>query len=97
MTKAKKLESRGNVFTPFTGCAQIYHPSGGMCALRGLLQRALPALGQATGELHSPTSIRPTPSELCVWIKAKMQPLSGHKVCPCTPLLYRQNVGASYG
>ena len=25
MTKARTLESRGNVFTPFTGCAQIYH------------------------------------------------------------------------
>ena len=48
MTKAKKLESRGTVFTPFTGCAQIYHPTGGLCALRGLLQRALPDLGQAS-------------------------------------------------
>ena len=25
MTKARTLESRSNVFTPFTGCAQIYH------------------------------------------------------------------------
>ena len=25
MTGAKKLKSRGNLFTPFTGCAQIYH------------------------------------------------------------------------
>ena len=25
MTKARTLKSRGNVFTPFTGCAQIYH------------------------------------------------------------------------
>lgn len=25
MTGVKKLKSRGNVFTPFTGCAQIYH------------------------------------------------------------------------
>ncbi len=25
MTRATELESRGNVFTPFTGCAQIYH------------------------------------------------------------------------
>ena len=25
MTKARTLESRGNVFTLFTGCAQIYH------------------------------------------------------------------------
>ena len=25
MTKVKELKSRANVFTPFTGCAQIYH------------------------------------------------------------------------
>ncbi|MCI9128409.1 MAG: hypothetical protein HFG28_14835 [Eubacterium sp.] len=25
MTRARKLKSRGNVFTPFTGCARIYH------------------------------------------------------------------------
>jgi len=25
MTRVKELKSRGNVFTPFTGCAQIYH------------------------------------------------------------------------
>ena len=25
MTRATELKSRGNVFTPFTGCAQIYH------------------------------------------------------------------------
>ena len=25
MTRAEKRKSRGNVFTPFTGCAQIYH------------------------------------------------------------------------
>ena len=25
MTKTAELESRGNVFTLFTGCAQIYH------------------------------------------------------------------------
>ncbi len=25
MTRATELESRGNVFTLFTGCAQIYH------------------------------------------------------------------------
>ena len=97
MTKVKELESRGNLFTLFTGCAQIYHPTGGMCALRGLLQRALPAFGQATGELHSPTGIRPTPSVLCDQIKAKMQPLSEHKVCPCTPPHFRQNAGVVYG
>ena len=32
MTKARTLESRGNVFTPFTGCAQIYHQRWYICA-----------------------------------------------------------------
>ena len=49
MTKAKELESRGKVFTPFTGCAQIYHqrwyiyvrPPGGKFHLHGLLRRAV--------------------------------------------------------
>ncbi len=47
MTKARTLESRGNVFTPFTGCAQIYHQRWyvrsprGKFHLHGLLQRAV--------------------------------------------------------
>ena len=32
MTKARTLESRGNVFTLFTGCAQIYHQRWYICA-----------------------------------------------------------------
>ncbi len=32
MTKAETLESRGNVFTPFTECAQIYHQRWYICA-----------------------------------------------------------------
>ena len=32
MTRATELESRGNVFTPFTGCAQIYHQRRYICA-----------------------------------------------------------------
>ncbi|MCI8957207.1 MAG: hypothetical protein HFG29_09545 [Eubacterium sp.] len=35
MTKAKTLESRGNVFTLFTGCAQIYHQRWYVCSPRG--------------------------------------------------------------
>jgi len=33
MTKVRTLESQGNVFTPFTGCAQIYHQRWYICAL----------------------------------------------------------------
>ena len=32
MTRATELKSRGNVFTPFTGCAQIYHQRWYICA-----------------------------------------------------------------
>ena len=32
MTRVTELESRGNVFTPFTGCAQIYHQRWYICA-----------------------------------------------------------------
>ena len=105
MTKARTLESRGNVFTPFTGCAQIYHqrwyvrPSGSKFHLHGLLRRALSVLRQPKGETTIPLrKLRLLPfSELCVQIKAKEQPLSAHKVYPCAPLLYRQNVGVVYG
>ena len=105
MTKAVILESRGNVFTLFTGCAQIYHqrwyvrPSGSKFHLHGLLRRALSALRQPKGETTIPLrKLRLLPfSELCVQIKAKEQPLSEHKVYECAPLLYRQNVGVAYG
>ncbi len=56
MTKARTLESRGNVFTPFTGCAQIYHQRWyvrsprGKFHLHGLLRRALSVLRQPKGE-----------------------------------------------
>ena len=52
MTRAEKLKIRGNVFTPFTGCAHTTR--GGMCALRGLLRRALSVLRQPTGEATLP-------------------------------------------
>ncbi len=105
MTRATELESRDNVFTPFTGCAQIYHQRWyvrsprGKFHLHGLLRRALSALRQPKGETTIPLrKLRLLPfSELCVQIKAKEQPLSEHKVYECAPLLYRQNVGVAYG
>ncbi len=105
MTRATELESRDNVFTPFTGCAQIYHQRWyvrsprGKFHLHGLLRRALSALRQPKGEttiLLRKLRLLPF-SELCVQIKAKEQPLSEHKVYECAPLLYRQNVGVAYG
>ena len=59
MTKARTLESRGNVSTLFTGCAQIYHQRWyvrsprGKFHLHGLLRRALSALRQPKGEKGS--------------------------------------------
>ncbi len=105
MTKARTLESRGNVFTPFTGCAQIYHQRWyvrsprGKFHLHGLLRRALSVLRQPKGETTIPLrKLRLLPfSELCVQTKAKMRLLSAHKVCPCAPLPCWQNVGVVYG
>ena len=111
MTKARTLESRGNVFTLFTGCAQIYHQRWyvrsprGKFHLHGLLRRALSALRQPKVEKVSKLpyaiplrKLRLLPfSELCVQTKAKVRLLSAHKVYECAPLLYRQNVGVAYG
>ncbi|RKI41237.1 hypothetical protein D7V86_10275 [bacterium D16-51] len=106
MIKARTLESRGNVFTLFTGCAQIYHqrwyvrPSGSKFHLHGLLQRAVRQRQAHMGELQSPIGAKVPPlppSELCVQTKAKVRLLSAHKVYECAPLLYRQNVGVAYG
>ena len=105
MTRATELKSRGNVFTLFTGCAQIYHQRWyvrsprGKFHLHGLLQRALSVLRQPKGETTIPLrKLRLLPfSELCVQTKAKVRLLSAHKVCTCAPLPYRQNVGVAYG
>ncbi len=105
MTKARTLESRGNVFTPFTGCAQIYHQRWyvrsprGKFHLHGLLRRALSVLRQPKGETTIPLrKLRLLPfSELCVQTKAKVRLLSAHKVYECAPPPYRQNVGVAYG
>ena len=106
MIKAKTSESQGNIFTLFTGCAQIYHqrwyvrPSGSKFHLHGLLRRAV-RQGQAhMGELQSPIGAKVPPlppSVLCVQTKAKVRLLSAHKVYSCTPLPYWQNVGVAYG
>ena len=105
MTRAEKSKSRGNIFTPFTGCAQIYHQRWyvrsprGKFHLHGLLRRALSALQQPKGETTIPLrKLRLLPfSELCVQIKAKEQPLSAHKVYECAPIPCRQNVGVAHG
>ena len=105
MTRAKKPKNRGNIFTPFTGCAQIYHqrwyvrPSGSKFHLHGLLRRALSALRQPKGETTIPLrKLRLLPfSELCVQTKAKVRLLSAHKVYGCAPIPCRQNVGVAYG
>ena len=86
--RMKKTQSRGNVFTLFTGCAQIYHQRWhvrsprGKFHLHGLLPRALSVFGQAKGEKVSklPYAI----------------PLRKHSLLPFNEL-YRQNVGVAYG
>jgi len=105
MTRTTELKSRGNVFTPFTGCAQIYHQrwyvrsSRGKFHLHGLLRRALSALRQPKRETTIPLRrLRLLPfSELCVQTKAKVRLLSAHKVYECAPISYQQNVGVTYG
>ena len=88
MTKARTLESRGNVFT-----------TRGKFHLHGLLRKALSALRQPKGETTIPLrKLRLLPfSELCVQTKAKVRLLSAHKVYECAPLPYWQNVGVAYG
>ena len=106
MTRAEKPKSRGNTFTPFTGCAQIYHqrwyvrPSGSKFHLHGLLRRAVRQRQAHMGELQSPIGAKGPPrppSELCVQTKAKVRLLSAHKVYECVPLPCWQNVGVVYG
>ena len=99
MTKARTLESRGNVFTPFTGCAQIYHqrwyvrPSG--TPAEGIVCLATANRGSYTSPTAQKTRL--PFCELCVQTKAKVRLLSAHKVYECAPPPYRQNVGVAYG
>jgi hypothetical protein len=105
MIRAGKRKNRGNLFTPFMGCAQIYHQRWyvrsprGKFHLHGLLRSALSVPRQPKGETTIPLrkrSLLPF-SELCVQTKAKGQPLSAHKVYTRHPLPYRHNVGVVYG
>ena len=81
MTRATELESRGNVFTPFTGCAQIYHqrwyvrPSG--TPAEGIVCLATANRGRYTSPAAQKARL-----PFCEL---------------CAPLLYRQNVGVAYG
>ena len=111
MTKARTLESRGNVSTLFTGCAQIYHQRWYVRSPRGklhlhgsphrfALRRTVRQRQAHMGELQSPIGAKEPPlppSVLCVRAKAKGQPLPAHKVYVCAPLPCRQNVGVVYG
>ena len=99
MTKAGTLESRGNVFTPFTGCAQIYHqrwyvrPSG--TPAEGIVCLATANRGSYTSPTAQKTCL--PFCVLCVQTKAKVRLLSAHKIYECAPLPCRQNVGVAYG
>lgn len=102
MTKATELESRGNVSTLFTGCAQIYHQRWYICTLsEGQVSLAwTPAEGivcLTTAKRGNDNSLSQAALALCVQTKAKVRFLSAHKVYPCAPLPYRQNVDVAYG
>ena len=101
MTRATKLKSRGNVFTP----RGKFHLQWTIPA-SWYMRRALSALRQPKGETAIPLrKLRLLPlSEallrfvnICVQTKAKVRLLSAHKVYECAPLLYRQNVGVAHG
>lgn len=89
-----------------------YSYDEGKFHLHGLLRRALSVLRQQKGEKVSrlPYAIplrklRLLPLNeamlhfvnICVQTKAKVRLFSAHKVYPCAPLPYRQNVGVAYG
>ncbi len=113
MTEAKELKSRGNVFTPFMGCAQIYHQRWYICAPFG--EQVSPAMDNADRLAYAEGSAPKAgahggatlphrgkgtplpPGGLCVQTKAKVRLLSAHKVCPSAPLPCRQHVGIAYG
>lgn len=96
----------GLAFSPHLWGAHRYTTGGGMCALRGASFTCMDSYGEwcakgrrtwgATIPIGAKEPPLP-PSELCVQTKAKVRLLSAHKVYPCAPLSYRQNVGAAYG
>lgn len=98
MIKAKVRKCRSS-HSPCLQGAHRYTTGGGMCALRGLLRRALSVLRQPKGETTIPLRrLRLLPfSELCVQTKAKEPPLSAHKVFQCAPIVFRQKGGVAYG
>lgn len=99
MMKAQERKMEQIFFTPFMGCAQIYHqrwyvrPSG--TPAEGIVCLATANRGSYTSPTvrfpHLPYCV------LCVQTKAKKRLLSAHKVCVCHPEVYRQNVGERYG
>ena len=79
MTKAGTLESRGNVFTPFTGCADIPPevvcvPFGDSCGGHCL------SCDSQQGKLHFPYGAKNAPTLLCTLRSDKSQ--SAAFICP---------------
>lgn len=66
MSKTGKAESCSFVFTPFTGCAQIYHPCGWYCALSEGACGGQCGRDSRTKENHAPPLERNAPTCLCV-------------------------------
>ncbi len=109
MTRAKKTKSRGNLITPFMGCAQIYHrkrwyraPFGEQVSLAWTpMRRAVRQRPAHMGELHSPPSGQRAPlPPLCTLRSDKSQSaafICPQSLSPAIPLLFRQNVGVSHG
>ena len=70
MTRVEKPKNLGNLITPFTGCAQIYHQRWyvrsprGKFHLHGLLRRAVRQRQAHMGELQSPIGAKVPPLPL---------------------------------
>ena len=85
MTRARVLKSRGNVSTPFTGCAQIYHQRWYVRSPRGKfhlqwtmpaswhMRRALSALRQPKGEKVSKLRLLPLSEALLRFVNICVQ------------------------
>lgn len=90
----------GLAFSPHLWGAHRYTTGGGMCALRGLLRRALSVLQQPTGDATLPLRCKERTYPF-VNFAFRQKPKCGFylptKSIHAPRLPYRQNVGALYG
>jgi hypothetical protein len=99
MIEVGKAKKRGDSFTPFMGCAQIYHQRWYVRPPEAPAESSCLPLADNRERYSFPTVQRTHLPfcVLCVQTKAKKRLLSAHKVYARHPLVYRQNVGAVHG